>query len=406
MAAVAAGAFTWWDFFVRVIGPQLAAAHFPTSTYWVAPRLVWEGRGALLYDPPAFAAAAVELGARPDLGFVPNAPPLVIALLPLGLLPEAVAYQLWTVLGLVALVGAVALLARGLRLPLPTTLLLFAALPLFHPVRANLVMGQAYAFVLLGMVATALAASRREWSARFGLALAAVAWLKLYYGLVMFVAALVGRRWKAVTLFAAVLAVAAVIGGLLVGPGGWLFWLATVLGWRSRPETAVTAYQTLTSLFGHLFRYDPTWNPAPVGHLPLAADVLWLAAGITIAAVSLGVIVRAGREPSVAVLAMAMLVPAAIILSPIAEDYHYVLALFALVVAATAAVRSAQFETPVVLALVGAGVLLAPAWPFNQPRVDGVAALLFYPRVYGAVLLWAVLARLLWRGTSLAPRSQ
>ncbi len=46
------------------------------------------------------------------------------------------------------------------------------------------------------------------------------------------------------------------------------------MGWLPDPLTTpkrlVTAYQTTSSLFGHLLVYEPRWNPAPVADLAVA----------------------------------------------------------------------------------------------------------------------------------------
>ena len=92
------------------------------------------------------------------------------------------------------------------------------------------------------------------------------------------------------------------------------------------PGVTVTAYQTLTSLFGHLFRYEPIFNPTPVTDAPLLENVLFYASAGALVLISVTTIARRS-SPSLP-LPIALLVPVAILVSPIAEDYHYVLMLF------------------------------------------------------------------------------
>jgi hypothetical protein len=85
---------------------------------------------------------------------------------------------------------------------------------------------------------------------------------------------------------------------------------------------------------------------------------------------------------------------AAILLSPVAEDHHYVLALLPLAVAASAVARRTTWRRGVdVVVIIIAAALLALPWPFNAP-IEGWAALAYYPRVYGALLLWSLCVRI------------
>jgi hypothetical protein len=278
-----------------------------------------------------------------------------------------------------------------------------AALPLFHPLRANIAAGQVYSFVLLALVIAAVLGARRHAGAdmRAGMALGFVVILKINYGLVMLLAPFLRQRWRVIAAAGIVFAIAAVLSMLIVDPGLWAEWLASVLAWRSRPETTVTAYQTLHSLFGHLLRHEPTWNPSPVLYAPVLADLLWIAAGATLGLTSVAAIVRAGEPAGSrirALLPLAMLVPVAIIVSPIAEDHHYLLTLFPLLVGGAILAGERPRRWAPWIAFAAALLLLGPAWPFNRQPVEGWWALLFYPRVYGALALWVLLLSLIRAG--------
>ena len=397
------GLITWADLFIRVIGPALRDQHFASSAYWVVPRLALEGRSHLLFSQQEFAEAAEAMGTHPDLGLIPNTPATVLPLLPFGLLPEAPAYFLWTVLSVACLLAAIALLSVELRPPMATALVVLAGLPLFHPLRANIATGQVYAFVLLAVVGAAVLGARRHADADkgAGIALGVVAVLKINYGLLLAVAPFLRRRRRMVAAAGIVFAVAAVLSMFIVDPGLWAEWLTSVVAWRSRPETTVSAYQTLHSLFGHLLRHEPTWNPSPVLNAPVLADALWIAAGATLGLTSMAAIMRtAGPSDSHirALLPLAMLVPVAIIVSPIAEDHHYLLTLFPLLVGGAILAGEIQRRWAPWIAFTAALLLLGPAWPFNRQPVEGWWALLFYPRVYGALALWVLLLWLIRAG--------
>ena len=385
----------WVEFGLSIVAPAIANGHYPTSTYWVAPRLIWEGRSDALYDTEAFALAAAEFGARSDRGFIPNAPPAVLPLLPFGLLDERPAFIAWTLLSLAALVAAVALLLSRVRVSLPLALAVVAALPLFQPVRVNFSFGQAFTFLLLALtVATLPHTGVVRNGLRGGLGLGVAFVIKAWYGAAATVAAALGGRLRTAAVALAVIAGAVLISVPIVGVDGWRVWIETSLTWRQRPETSVTAYQTLHSLFSHLFRFDATWNPAPVVHAPLLAEVLWFGSVACIGLVTLVWLRRLARswrdtgrlEP--AMLPIALTVPVAILASPIAEDYHYVLTLLSFLVGGWIALKAPRSTRSVLSLLLVSLLLIGLPLPFNERLVEGWSALLFYPRVYGAIALW------------------
>src|SRR5687768_11219173 len=284
----------WTELLVRVVLPALDRGVWQTSAYWVAPRLVWDGAVDVLWHPVAFGDAAVRLGAVRDMGFLPHPPSGVLPLLPFGLLAELLAFQVWTVSGVVALFVALVFLLAKLRFSATAGLAVLALVPLFRPLRANIGEGQAYIFVLVALLLAGAWAARGDSAGRredrhpladvgAGLALGALGILKLYYGLVLLLPALVLRRWEIVATALGAMGAAAALTALLWGFEGWSIWLEATLSWRARPETVVTAYQTLHSLFGQLFRYQAEWNPAPVVDLPWLAEMLWYAAALAIA---------------------------------------------------------------------------------------------------------------------------
>jgi uncharacterized membrane protein len=80
---------------------------------------------------------------------------------------------------------------------------------------------------------------------------------------------------------------------------------------------------------------------------------------------------------------------ASLALSPFTLDYHYVLALVPL--ALLAARFHHRSSTTMLVILAVAYALIAADLPYQSPAVrDGGWALLAYPKLYGAVLLWAL----------------
>jgi len=103
------------------------------------------------------------------------------------------------------------------------------------------------------------------------------------------------------------------------------------------------------------------------------------------------------------------MVPVALVLAPAAEDYHFVLTLFPLLIAGTTlwenylgsrlhptgyGWRTTHYAIAAsVLAL--SALLLATSWEFNVHGVVGWHSLLYYPRLYGSLLLWLLIMALM-----------
>jgi hypothetical protein len=101
------------------------------------------------------------------------------------------------------------------------------------------------------------------------------------------------------------------------------------------------------------------------------------------------------------VLTLALFTALIVASAPFGEGYHAVLALPALLVAAWWAWRGGRYGSWTWMlwgALALAALLLAAPLPYKSPALAaGWLALLAYPRVYGAYLLWLVLALMLER---------
>lgn len=175
----------------------------------------------------------------------------------------------------------------------------------------------------------------------------------------------------------------------------------------ANPIFGVTALQTIASLLRQLFVYHPTYTPGPLLDAPLLATGLWVAA----AAGLLGLTLASARRvpPLVAGAAtLCLVVPT----QPAGEQHHYVMLLtpllLALILAAhrlRGAVRHPRTlrpwprrliapDAPAVsagLALAAAALMLVPSNYFldNAAWAGWPRAIFAYPRLYGALLLWA-----------------
>jgi len=366
----------------------VGAAVHPTHSfisYYTASRLAAEGADvSRFYEDTWF----MEQVNRFQPGIIeiwsPNPPTTTLMLLPFAGLSYTNARVLWTLCSVLILIAASGWMVRVLRFNetwLPGLILLIL---LYHPLYTNIAVGQAYA-LLLGLLVVAWHGYRNKQDAVLGAALGVMLILKIA-GIFLWLLLLVQRRWRA--LGWATLTTFAVTGITFswLGPEAWQTHAQVLLDLRDHPKLSVAAYQSLHSFFHHLFVYDASWNAAPL----LDASVVgrWLSRLGFFAVV--GVCLYAAiRKPAKADLVFAAFVTANVILNPFTLNYHYTLLLLPLALL----IRWACAKTlPWTWLGLGASiVLMANNLPHQSPRLAaGVVAFLAYPRLYGALLLWAL----------------
>ena len=196
---------------------------------------------------------------------------------------------------------------------------------------------------------------------------------------------LIKRRWREFAWGVGTVS-AVVIGSLpLLGIDAWrnYFDVATLL--TSRSFLSVTAYQTQLSLIRHLFVYDPLVNPTPLFSLPAVGMLLpWV-----VFAVALGASAALAYRRRHSDLIFAAFAALSLILSPVSLDYHYTIALLPIALLLSKLQRR-MLSWEGLLLIVGA-LLIAADLPYRSPKLaDGAWALLAYPKLYGALLLWGL----------------
>lgn len=352
--------------------------------YYTAARLLDEGAGVRNFYDDVWFNARVETytpGIR-DI-YRPNPPTTAWFVLPLAGLDYGRARAAWSLVNLVALAAAVAWLLgqaalRGVWAPAFVALVL-----LYHPLRANLAQGQAYA-LLLGLLVLAWHGYRRRREAVVGLALGTMLAFKLAAPLVWVLLA-VQRRWQALAWGAATALGAVLLSLPWVGADAWPAYLSLLTRLSDRPELAVTAYQSQFGLIHHLLAPDARWNPGAPFDAPALADWLtWLSAGLLI-----GVSAYRAHRAGTSDLIFGAFVILGIVVSPLSLAYHYVLLL--LPAALLMAWAQGSGHTWATLILVAALAAVAADLPYRSPRLaGGIWSLLAYPKLYGAWALWGL----------------
>ncbi len=360
----------------------------PAPAYQVMVQLVSNGRlDERAYDDRWFGALVMEAteGQFSDI-LSPTPPTLPLLILPLAWLhTDGRPPFLWAALNYVALLASICCMVAALRWPsasLPVAVVLSVTL-LSAPLTANLHRGQVFIFLLL-LHAVVFWGARQGQDRIAGVALGLLLVAKIN-GAPLWLLFLALRRWR--LLMWAVLVAGGVVAAtlLLFGPDIWRVYLTrTVPTYATSPIAAVPAYQTISGFFQHFLRYDAVWNRAPLFNLPPLATVATLASSAALLVTTLW---RSERLPQAFTLAACVVL--SVITSPLGEQYHFVLLVVPFSVAA-ASIH--QFSLPLRVLLVGAAMLVSVPLPYMSERWwAGLYALLVYPRLYGALVLWGLL---------------
>jgi hypothetical protein len=349
--------------------------------YYTAARLVTHGADvSRFYDDGWFGAQMQVAGLHVADIYRPNPPTLALLLAPLGLFSYGTSRILWILVGLLCLAFAIGLQARTSRIALPVVTALALAL---HPVDSNIEQGQIY-LPLLALLTLAWYGYHRVRAQALGAGMMLLLLMKTAVPL-LWPLLVLQRRWRALVWSGATTLALVLVTLPWVGVDAWRAYAPTVAHLGSRPEFAVTAYQSQSSLIRHLLTYDPRWNPAPLTDAPrLAMVVLWGSLALMLALTLAMFLTRRHDD-----LAFAAVVALSLIASPVSAEYHFVLLLVPFVILiGWARVHATLVEW---LVLAAAIVLVGADLPYGSARfTEGSAALLAYPRLYGTWLIWGL----------------
>jgi hypothetical protein len=392
-------AFCLLAFTLLVVRPQIGRMTHGFVGYYTASRLMWQGDlTAQAYDDEWFSQQVMDLLGEP-IGEIltPTIPTVAWVTLPLVGMPPQTARDSWIWLNLAFLLISLALILVALchrpanvRFAPLAAGLMFVAL-LSPAVHENFRLGQGFVFFLIfyGLAFLGLVTGR-DWL--LGIALGLMMVLKTV-GIFLWLIPLLTGRWRAL-LWGGGTILAVMVGSLpWIGPDTWLAYGRAIADFGRSPSLAVTAFQTTTGFFNHLFHFDPTWNPAPLVNVPLLAT--WLPLLVLFGL--LGVTVWLGRSAPAPML-FAALVPLSTILLPKAEEYHFVFFLLPAAILGHDWLARQALDKPdwrQATLLVAALLFLLLPVPYESSRLTaGGLAFLAYPRLYSGLLLWLLA---IWR---------
>ncbi len=355
-------------------------------SYFTAAHLARDGQaGPQMYEPAWFRAQTLRVsnGEANDI-LNANPPTIVLLFLPLTIFPVHTARFVWTALNVFLLGGAFVLLARATGMSATRTFF-FGALALGGaPLFENFRLGQAYVGLLF-LFSLALFFFERAQKISSGAGMG-LAWIFKTSGALVWILLIVRREWFALLGGAIAVSLGVIVSLPFVGIETWRVYVTQAFpAFLDSAEHTVTAYQTMDGFLQHFLRYDSQLNPAPLWNVPTLARFLYIVFGIV--AVSASVWWTRARSIQIA---FAVFLTLSIIFSPVAEEYHFVLLILPMFIFVA---NLSRVTHPLVLALFCVALLLLglPLDYKNPTLSQGALALLAYPRLYGAWLLWAAL---------------
>jgi hypothetical protein len=388
VAMIAFLTFLW-----RVVLPAAQHNTFAFSVYYTSARLALQGEADSRLCEEWFFEQQRALGLQADTFCGAGLPTMALVMAPLAWLRPEAARIIWVTLDL-AIIAAICMIARRVstyidlpRLPdvifFPLAILTIA---LYQPLAAELRAGQIYIFQALfyslwlyGFVA------KRDWLC--SVSLACLALVKLA-ALPLWLFMAFHGRWRALVLAIAIILAVILATFPMFGAELWQVNMQRLIELPSRGNSsAVTAYQTVLSLFKQLFTFDATWSPRPLADVPILVNIVVPIIGVTLAAATLFISRR--RDPATGAMAMlCLLVP----FQPTGEQYHYTF-LFVVILVLLPLLNWRRVDRVTWTMFVAALVLFAlPSYFLDSNRFTGFPiALIAYPRMYGALVLWALL---------------
>jgi Glycosyltransferase family 87 len=372
------------------------------AAYYTASRTLIDAPRDLnrLYDDSWFQGRIDGYGFQHVLDIYNVQPPTMsLMLVPIAWMPPAPARAVWIALNVALWIAGLALLVQSLdlfrgRARYQPVLLLGGLTTFYVPLTDNFRQGQSYTFLFfllcLFFRLAVRPGSRPTWLAGLPLGLMFVVKTAGFW---LWPLLLVSRQWRlllcaAVTAMAVTLLAAPVIGWTV-----WDIYFHQIPRLASEPVRYMTAYQTVASLTGHLFVFDPTCSPTPVASLGRVATILGLLVTLVVFVVSARLERLASDDLSARALSLALFTAPIVSLAPFAESYHYVLVLPAIVVAFWSAVRRGSSRASWAILCIATLLVITPCRLYQARYLEtGWLALLAYPRLYGALALWGWLA--------------
>ncbi len=362
--------------------------------YYMAARLVHEGYDtSRMYEWTWIEREKDHRGVDERvIGLLPITPFSTLAVWPIAGMKPLAAKHVWIVFNLSLLIPLAWMLGRMTRLSYSRIVMVMA---LSFPLHRNLLFGQLYVVVLL-LVVAACWCWLRGWQVAAGALIAVATGCKVFPALLL-LWFLRRRQWRA--LASGLIAGAACVGisVAVFGVAANRTWLVEILPWVRRGEglgTYAVGEGSISSVLHALFLGEPQWNPRPWHESGMAYAVLMPQLQMLVLAPAVLLIRHGDKRRERVLMEWSAMVTAALAVSTQTASYNFVLMVFPVCVMAEMLLRRRQYGWLAALAIAYLGIGFPLAVPAS---VEGLAALLYVPRLW---LMLAVLAGIyvwLWR---------
>jgi len=314
-----------------------------------------------------------------------NLPTGSFIILPLSRFEPVTAKIIWNVLGIIFLFTSILLLFRTFDIPLYSNqgLILILITLLFYPFYYNIAFGQAYA-LLLFLTSISVYGFKKNNALLTAIPIALIIILK-GYGFYPLAALLLIRKPKVFLLTIGLTIAIFLLTLPLFGISAWQMHYAKFYSVVAYGEhSSNVAYQTLGSLFGHLFSYNSTVNSNALLSIPkIYVYYITQFAGLIV----LFFLSRKFTAQNYFIF-FVMSFALNVIFSPAAEDYHSLFYLPLIFLVGSKLLKDFIFNSLALYILILALLLLMLPLPFRQLQDSSFPLyVLAYPRLYGALIL-------------------
>jgi alpha-1,2-mannosyltransferase len=274
--------------------------------------------GESMYGPTP--ATPMVVGDRTFQLWNMNPPHFHVLILPLALLTPLHALFAWWTVNVAALIFSLRLIAQqtGLRWTVRRVLLTIFGVVLSSATGAVVVTGQVSFLLMLPTTMAWTDARRGRWN-RAALLLGLIASIKPFLGLFLLYL-LLTRRWRPMGRFLMSAAASIIVGLAVFGWDAYGEWLRVLSGvdWAVLPMNA-----SLTGMIQRSFTNNPVF--LPLVRLPLAVAPITAMLAAVVGGVTIATLIR-DRSPEAADRAFAILLLAALLISPLGWMYYLWLA--------------------------------------------------------------------------------
>jgi hypothetical protein len=330
---------------------------------------------------------------QPLVGFAGLTPFSALPIVPLSIFSALAAKRLWIIASLLFLGSSVEILHRVTSLGRRRVWLL--ALMAVFPLRTSFLLGQMHLFVLFLLV-LAYYFHRNGKQVACGACLSIAGALKIYPLLFGFYF-LWKQQWRSAFAMVGAALLLAGIGYLWIGSDVLSVYAVQILprslqGEVLDPYSAQTA--SVAALFHRLWIAEPTLNPVPWRNSPSLYAIfypLWqLAVFVPLLALGRSQAKSAGAQQ----LEWAAYVFALLLLSPVPASYHFVAAIFSIVLLVDLLLAWKEYSIAVLAVLLYCMISLVELFSHAQGRTNTLLAL---GRLWVELLVWALFLFCLWR---------